>query len=108
MATLKLMLANPGTAAYGPLDPDAAWTSWADFAKKVYHVWRLVGPQLRERPYSEPRVKLQANAFAEEPADTGIIGMFFPETPFQLGPHLLNYVWYATLPKECPHDQRMQ
>eukprot|EP00971_Amphidinium_carterae_P166192 3293942-Amphidinium_carterae.1 len=50
------ILANAGTAAHGPLEPDGSWTRWADFANKVYHVWRLVGPQLRERPDDEPRV----------------------------------------------------
>eukprot|EP00971_Amphidinium_carterae_P291909 5794434-Amphidinium_carterae.1 len=42
------VLANQGQAARGPLDPDATWTSWANFANKVYHFWRLVGPQLWE------------------------------------------------------------
>eukprot|EP00971_Amphidinium_carterae_P047818 941628-Amphidinium_carterae.1 len=31
-----------------------------DFAMKVYHFWRLVGPQLRERPEEQPRDKLPA------------------------------------------------
>eukprot|EP00971_Amphidinium_carterae_P090332 1788686-Amphidinium_carterae.4 len=35
-------LANEGTAAHGPLEPDATWLKWTDFANKVYHVWRLV------------------------------------------------------------------
>eukprot|EP00971_Amphidinium_carterae_P003232 63736-Amphidinium_carterae.1 len=64
-------LANQGTAAHGPLDLDATWTRWADFANKVYHFWRLVGPQLRERPDTEPRVRLQAKAPVEDTADTG-------------------------------------
>eukprot|EP00971_Amphidinium_carterae_P026209 516784-Amphidinium_carterae.2 len=34
--------ANQGTAAHGPLEPDATWARWADFANKVFHFWRLV------------------------------------------------------------------
>eukprot|EP00971_Amphidinium_carterae_P014375 283912-Amphidinium_carterae.1 len=48
------VLANHCTAAHGSLDPNATWTSWADFANKVHHFWRLVGPQLWMRPDSEP------------------------------------------------------
>eukprot|EP00971_Amphidinium_carterae_P297842 5917911-Amphidinium_carterae.1 len=44
-----------GTAAHGALDPDGSWLHWADFANKVFHFWRLVGPSLRERPDEEPR-----------------------------------------------------
>eukprot|EP00971_Amphidinium_carterae_P186560 3703466-Amphidinium_carterae.2 len=35
------VLANQGTAQRDPLDPDATWPTWADFAMKVYHFWRL-------------------------------------------------------------------
>eukprot|EP00971_Amphidinium_carterae_P193634 3842082-Amphidinium_carterae.1 len=38
------------------------WTRWADFASKVFHSWRLLGPQLRVRPDSEPRVRLPGEA----------------------------------------------
>eukprot|EP00971_Amphidinium_carterae_P002796 55086-Amphidinium_carterae.2 len=64
-------LAKKGTAQQGPLEPDATWLAWADFATKVYHFWRLVGPQLRERPEEEPRARLQAElavAARAEPA----------------------------------------
>eukprot|EP00971_Amphidinium_carterae_P304352 6048193-Amphidinium_carterae.1 len=44
------LLANQGTAQHGPLEPDPVWPTWQDFAMKVYHFWRLVGPQLRNRP----------------------------------------------------------
>eukprot|EP00971_Amphidinium_carterae_P316617 6293720-Amphidinium_carterae.4 len=43
-----------GTAQHGPLEPDLVWLTWRDFAMKVYHFWRLVGPQLRERPKEQP------------------------------------------------------
>eukprot|EP00971_Amphidinium_carterae_P013871 273298-Amphidinium_carterae.1 len=56
------ILANEGTAAHGNIDPD-----WADFANKVFHFWRLVGPQLRERPEAEPRVRLPREPAAEAP-----------------------------------------
>eukprot|EP00971_Amphidinium_carterae_P127991 2535038-Amphidinium_carterae.1 len=59
------LLANQGTATHGPLDPDAAWTSWADFVNKVYHFWRIVGPLLPVRPNSDPRVMLPAEVPAE-------------------------------------------
>eukprot|EP00971_Amphidinium_carterae_P106430 2108194-Amphidinium_carterae.2 len=35
------VLANQGTAQHGPLDADATWLTWADFAMNVYHFWRL-------------------------------------------------------------------
>eukprot|EP00971_Amphidinium_carterae_P119659 2370693-Amphidinium_carterae.1 len=79
------VLANEGTAAHGPLEPNANWLSWADFANRVYHFWRLVGPQLRERPDNEPRVRLPAEEVMETPA-VGPKGMVFPEAPFQIGP----------------------
>eukprot|EP00971_Amphidinium_carterae_P016043 316214-Amphidinium_carterae.1 len=43
-------LANQATAPHNPLDPDATWICCADFANKVYHVWRIVDPQLWVRP----------------------------------------------------------
>eukprot|EP00971_Amphidinium_carterae_P105755 2094397-Amphidinium_carterae.1 len=52
----------------GPLEPDAHWLSWADFANKVYHIWRLDGPQLRERPEDERRVRLPVEEVEETPA----------------------------------------
>eukprot|EP00971_Amphidinium_carterae_P010294 203384-Amphidinium_carterae.1 len=49
------VLANAGTEEHGRLDPDASWLRWAQFAHSVFHFWRLVGPQLRDRPDDEPR-----------------------------------------------------
>eukprot|EP00971_Amphidinium_carterae_P139426 2762960-Amphidinium_carterae.1 len=54
-------LANQGTDPHGPLEPDLVWLYWQDFAMKVYHFWRLVGPQLRDRPEEQPRIKLLAD-----------------------------------------------
>eukprot|EP00971_Amphidinium_carterae_P128296 2541847-Amphidinium_carterae.1 len=53
---------------------------------KVYNVWRLVGPQLRERPKEQPRVKLPA----DPPVPPLAAPARFPDTdaPFQLGEHL--------------------
>eukprot|EP00971_Amphidinium_carterae_P094705 1874297-Amphidinium_carterae.1 len=45
------------------------------------------GPQLRERPEEEPRVRLPKEP-AEEAPETPIRGMVYPEAPFRLGPHL--------------------
>eukprot|EP00971_Amphidinium_carterae_P274226 5442339-Amphidinium_carterae.1 len=72
------VLANQGTAAHGPLDPDATWTRWADFADKVYHFWRLVGRKFVSD------LKLSLATPAEDASDTGIVGMAFLEAPFQL------------------------
>eukprot|EP00971_Amphidinium_carterae_P135592 2686480-Amphidinium_carterae.1 len=47
-----------------------------------------MGPRLREQPDSEPRVRLAAEALAEDPTYTGIVGIVYPEAPFQLGLHL--------------------
>eukprot|EP00971_Amphidinium_carterae_P045965 904365-Amphidinium_carterae.1 len=44
----------------------------------------MVGPQLRSE--TEPWVRLPTEPPAEE-ADVGIIGMVFPEVPFQMRPH---------------------
>eukprot|EP00971_Amphidinium_carterae_P228177 4526207-Amphidinium_carterae.1 len=74
-------LANEGTAAHGPLEPDATWLRWTDFANKVFHFWRLVGPRLRERPDEEPRIRLPKEQVAEEP-EVPLRGMVFPEAPF--------------------------
>eukprot|EP00971_Amphidinium_carterae_P329168 6461467-Amphidinium_carterae.1 len=81
------ILANEGTAAHGPLEPDATWLRWADFANKVFHFWRLVGPKLRERPDEEPRIRLPREPVLEPP-EVPLHGMVFPEAPFQLGQHL--------------------
>eukprot|EP00971_Amphidinium_carterae_P178785 3546293-Amphidinium_carterae.1 len=80
------LLANQGTALHGPLEPDPGWLTWQDFAMKVYHFWRLVGPQLRDRPEEQPRVKLRANPPVPAPAAPARA----PDTdaPFQLGEHL--------------------
>eukprot|EP00971_Amphidinium_carterae_P054228 1068159-Amphidinium_carterae.1 len=51
------VLANQGTPAHGPLEPDAHWLSRLDFANKVYHLWRPVVPKLKE-PDDETRVRL--------------------------------------------------
>eukprot|EP00971_Amphidinium_carterae_P257363 5109172-Amphidinium_carterae.1 len=52
---------------------------------KVYHFWRLVGPQLRERPEEQPRAKLPAEPLVPPPAAPAKV----PDTdaPFQLGEH---------------------
>eukprot|EP00971_Amphidinium_carterae_P245829 4882288-Amphidinium_carterae.1 len=55
ICTADDLLANRGTAKHVPLEPDATWTRWADFANKVFHFWRLVGPRFRERPQDEPK-----------------------------------------------------
>eukprot|EP00971_Amphidinium_carterae_P220165 4370753-Amphidinium_carterae.2 len=67
------------------LEPDSVWSAWQDFAMKVYHLWRLVGPQLRERPEEQPRVKLPAEPLAPPP----VAPAREPDTdaPFQLGAH---------------------
>eukprot|EP00971_Amphidinium_carterae_P306070 6082636-Amphidinium_carterae.1 len=58
----------------------------SDFALRRHY-------QLRVRPNSEPHVPLRTTEVpAEDPADTGIIGMVFP---FQTGPHL-RVVRYAS------------
>eukprot|EP00971_Amphidinium_carterae_P340205 6478411-Amphidinium_carterae.2 len=36
------VLANQRTVDHGPLEPDAPWNGWADFANKVCHFCRLV------------------------------------------------------------------
>eukprot|EP00971_Amphidinium_carterae_P310544 6171070-Amphidinium_carterae.1 len=54
-------------------------TYWADFAKRVYHFWGLVGPLLRERPESELRVRLPPEV-PDETLDVGILGMAFLES----------------------------
>eukprot|EP00971_Amphidinium_carterae_P216225 4292231-Amphidinium_carterae.1 len=52
-------LANLGTSKHAPLEPaTTSWTFRADFANKVFHLWRLVGPLLRERPESAAWVRL--------------------------------------------------
>eukprot|EP00971_Amphidinium_carterae_P070600 1396169-Amphidinium_carterae.1 len=60
----------------------------ADGCKGVVKAVQLVGPQLRVRPDSEPRVRLPAEAPAEDPADSGIVGVVFLEAPCKLGRHL--------------------
>eukprot|EP00971_Amphidinium_carterae_P265628 5269884-Amphidinium_carterae.1 len=51
-------LANLDTAEHAPLESTTSWVYWADFANKVFHFWRLVGPLLRERLDTAPRVRL--------------------------------------------------
>eukprot|EP00971_Amphidinium_carterae_P193672 3842890-Amphidinium_carterae.1 len=79
------LFANQGTALHGPLEPDPVWLAWQDFAMKVYHFWRLVGPQLCERPEEQPRVKLLAEPLAPPLAALARV----PDTDgaFQLGEH---------------------
>eukprot|EP00971_Amphidinium_carterae_P006071 119662-Amphidinium_carterae.1 len=48
------VLANQRVAAHGPSDPDVNWTEQGS------PLWKLVGPQLRERPETEPRVRFPA------------------------------------------------
>eukprot|EP00971_Amphidinium_carterae_P116143 2301005-Amphidinium_carterae.3 len=69
-------LANQGTEAHGPTEPDATWTHWADFANK-----------LRERPEDEPQVRLPAEVAEETPVVVPTKGMVYLEAPL-LGPHL--------------------
>eukprot|EP00971_Amphidinium_carterae_P079936 1581489-Amphidinium_carterae.1 len=56
-----------------------------DYAMKVYLFWPLVGPQLRDRPEEQPRVKLPTERLAPPPAAPARL----PDTdaPFQLGAH---------------------
>eukprot|EP00971_Amphidinium_carterae_P027766 547481-Amphidinium_carterae.1 len=79
------LLANQGTAQHGRLEPDSVWLTWQDFAMKVYNFWRLVGPQLCDRPKEQPRVKLPTEPLAPPP----VAPVRVPETdaPFQLGEH---------------------
>eukprot|EP00971_Amphidinium_carterae_P243206 4829841-Amphidinium_carterae.1 len=67
-------LANQGTAAHGPLDPDDTWTSWADWEQ---------GLPLLEVSGSATRVSFPAEALAADPADPGNIGNGFPGSSFQ-------------------------
>eukprot|EP00971_Amphidinium_carterae_P196069 3890536-Amphidinium_carterae.1 len=55
--------------------------------KNVFHFWRLVGPNLRERPDDEPRVRLPRHP-AEEDPEVPVRGMVYPEAQFRLGSHL--------------------
>eukprot|EP00971_Amphidinium_carterae_P182817 3627846-Amphidinium_carterae.1 len=52
---------------------------------KVYHFWRLVRTQLRDRPEEQPRVKLPIEPPVPPPAAPARV----PDTaaPFQLGEH---------------------
>eukprot|EP00971_Amphidinium_carterae_P291453 5786107-Amphidinium_carterae.2 len=52
---------------------------------KAYHFWRLVGPQLRERPEEQPRARLPA----EPPVPTPVAPaqVLASDAPFQLGEH---------------------
>eukprot|EP00971_Amphidinium_carterae_P070933 1402722-Amphidinium_carterae.4 len=45
-------------------------------------------PGETQQRHSKPRVRLPAEAAAEDPADIGMVGMVFPQAPFKLGPHL--------------------
>eukprot|EP00971_Amphidinium_carterae_P267236 5301162-Amphidinium_carterae.2 len=80
---MAIVLANEGFAEHGPLEPEETWVRWTDFANKVFHFWRLVGPRLRD----EPRIRLPREPVVEEP-ENPLRGMVFPEAPFQLGQHL--------------------
>eukprot|EP00971_Amphidinium_carterae_P177829 3526932-Amphidinium_carterae.1 len=79
-----LTAANQGTAQHGPLDP--VWLAWEDFAMKVYHFWRLVGPQHRERPDKQPRARLAAEPPVPPPAAPAA-RVPAADAPFQLGEH---------------------
>eukprot|EP00971_Amphidinium_carterae_P267604 5308595-Amphidinium_carterae.1 len=52
---------------------------------KVYHFLRLLGPQLRDRPEEQPRVKLPAEPPAPPPAAPSRVPD--ADAPFQLGEH---------------------
>eukprot|EP00971_Amphidinium_carterae_P285532 5669210-Amphidinium_carterae.1 len=80
------VLASQGTAQHGPLDPDATWLTWADLAMKMYHFWRLVGPQLRERPEDEPRARFPAELAIKPPATQPSV-QDLSDAPIQLGAH---------------------
>eukprot|EP00971_Amphidinium_carterae_P181289 3596469-Amphidinium_carterae.1 len=55
---------------------------------KVYHFWRLVGPQLRERPEEQPRVKLPAEPNHQSlPLLLQSGCQIDTDVPFQLGEH---------------------
>eukprot|EP00971_Amphidinium_carterae_P222859 4422571-Amphidinium_carterae.2 len=75
-------LANQGTEQHGPLEPDPVWLTWQDVATKVYNFWRLVGPQLRDRPEEQPRVKFPT----EQPAPPPAVPARVPDTdaPFEV------------------------
>eukprot|EP00971_Amphidinium_carterae_P044488 874893-Amphidinium_carterae.3 len=94
------VLANQGTAQHGLLDPDVTWHHWADFVNKVHHFWRLVGPQLRERPDDEPRTRLPAEPAVEAPAVSGT-EQDLSEAPFQVGTHprvVRHEAFFLTMP----------
>eukprot|EP00971_Amphidinium_carterae_P268904 5334857-Amphidinium_carterae.5 len=67
------------------LDPDPIWLTWEDFAMKVYHFWRLVGPQLREQPEEQPRARFPAELAAPPPAAPAVVPA--SDAPFQLQKH---------------------
>eukprot|EP00971_Amphidinium_carterae_P081987 1622143-Amphidinium_carterae.1 len=48
-------MADQKTAAHGHLEPNVTWTHGANFANKVFHFGKLLGPRLRVRPDSERR-----------------------------------------------------
>eukprot|EP00971_Amphidinium_carterae_P346812 6488512-Amphidinium_carterae.1 len=79
------LLANQGTAHHVPLEPDLVWLIWQDFAMKVCRFWRLVGPQLQDRPEEQPRAKLPAEPPVPLPAAPARV----PATnaPCQFGEH---------------------
>eukprot|EP00971_Amphidinium_carterae_P102346 2026227-Amphidinium_carterae.4 len=61
-ADISEFSANQGTEQHGLFEPDPVWLSWQTFAMKVCHFWRLVGPQLRDRPEEQTCVKLPTPA----------------------------------------------
>eukprot|EP00971_Amphidinium_carterae_P312076 6203362-Amphidinium_carterae.1 len=81
------LLANQGTERLldSDLEPDPVWLSWQDFAMKVHQFWRLVGPQLRDRPEEQPRVKLPIEPLAPSTVAPGRVRD--TDEPFQLGEH---------------------
>eukprot|EP00971_Amphidinium_carterae_P305745 6076234-Amphidinium_carterae.1 len=60
-------------------------TTSKDFAMKVCHFWRHVGPQLREKPKEQPRARLPAEPPVPPPAAPARVPA--TDAPFQLGEH---------------------
>eukprot|EP00971_Amphidinium_carterae_P171101 3391005-Amphidinium_carterae.2 len=54
---------------------------------KVYHLYKLVGLQLRERPEEQPRAKLPAEPPAPIPPPAAPARAPATDAPFQLGEH---------------------
>eukprot|EP00971_Amphidinium_carterae_P323438 6427684-Amphidinium_carterae.1 len=60
-----------GAAEHVPNEPSADWLLWEQVAKAVRNVWLLVGPKLRERPETWPRVRLPTPQVEHAPRAAG-------------------------------------